>query len=751
MINPIKHYSLENTASVYDEEALTALELTARTAAKVNEAVELVNENEKEVANAKEYMTTNLPDFAADEIDKLYKSGELETLLVKATNSGKVDKGGNEQITYKMLAQDVKQAITGDNTAVVGVDAVNTSNIVDNSVNEDKLARYLHEVNIQIAKASHNLPLLYIDTTTATATVNTAITDSYTIYTQNGSQASFTASDISVDTTYLSAGATSIALYYNPDTKIMYVCNYGGVNDTIKQCYFLGRRNSSYTVITLKITLSINGQIAVGGENVNVCNLPDIVLPTATTIYRYSGGKNNVVFNIDTINRTVNTVTGGVYNLYLGHKVVQIDFNTLAYDFSAIPATYTVCWCFYDEYRKTVVFNRTANNIPSNYIYLGMIFMDEPHRSESLFPFSIDETYLYFPKQNVRQDAHLLPYFYNCNSESVPYIDFEHNKLVFPSLRALYIVTPNSYFGITPFGANNTGDYTVDLNPNTFTYIVGGENGLVGLTATEFINLKEACNGAKYFYFGCIHDGTKQHSLNFEVNTGGSLSVLGDSISTNKGDIPDTNQSYYDTDSENCWWNRVMRKCGLRLEKNNSWSGCRVTNTGSATVNGMELCKSLDNGGTPDNIIIYLGINDFINNVPLGTYDGRGVVPTNGATFREAYAIMLHNVMTAYPNSKLYVCTLPACEHFEVSATYSDVNNLGLYLWEYNEAIEEIARRFHVEVIDLSCCGLNMKNGTKYMHDFNEDTGRWLHPNSDGHRLIAEKVNQSLMYGKKVF
>lgn len=43
-MDKINHYSLENPASVYDEEALTALELAARTAAKVNAAIDAVNE-----------------------------------------------------------------------------------------------------------------------------------------------------------------------------------------------------------------------------------------------------------------------------------------------------------------------------------------------------------------------------------------------------------------------------------------------------------------------------------------------------------------------------------------------------------------------------------------------------------------------------------------------------------------------------------------------------------------------------------
>ena len=45
MIEKIGHYTIQNTPTVYDEEALTALELAGRTAAKVNECVAQVNKN----------------------------------------------------------------------------------------------------------------------------------------------------------------------------------------------------------------------------------------------------------------------------------------------------------------------------------------------------------------------------------------------------------------------------------------------------------------------------------------------------------------------------------------------------------------------------------------------------------------------------------------------------------------------------------------------------------------------------------
>ena len=51
MIDKIGHYSIENVASIYDEEAMTALELAGRTAAKTNECVEAVNKIPETVAD----------------------------------------------------------------------------------------------------------------------------------------------------------------------------------------------------------------------------------------------------------------------------------------------------------------------------------------------------------------------------------------------------------------------------------------------------------------------------------------------------------------------------------------------------------------------------------------------------------------------------------------------------------------------------------------------------------------------------
>lgn len=71
------------------------------------------------------------------DVEKLLEQYQIE---VNSKLNLKVDKGGVEQVSWGMLAQNVKENITGGNTAVVGVDSVSTLNIVDKSVTNEKLS-----------------------------------------------------------------------------------------------------------------------------------------------------------------------------------------------------------------------------------------------------------------------------------------------------------------------------------------------------------------------------------------------------------------------------------------------------------------------------------------------------------------------------------------------------------------------------------------------------------------------------------
>lgn len=220
-----------------------------------------------------------------------------------------------------------------------------------------------------------------------------------------------------------------------------------------------------------------------------------------------------------------------------------------------------------------------------------------------------------------------------------------------------------------------------------------------------------------------------------------TLSILGDSISTFAGYIPSGNANYYT--GSNCgvfsvddtWWKKLIDALGIELLVNNSWSGSRVTTTnGNAAAGCMTRCQAL--GEAPDVIIVYMGINDFNNEVALGSYDGTGDFPETTTTFREAYAIMLNKIMTAYPTSEVWCATLPPCERNGTIGA-PEKNGNGVLLDDFNKAIRKLAQIFGTKILEHAQSGLTYQNMSIYMGDWNTSTSNALHPNRFGHSLIA--------------
>lgn len=77
MLDPIKHYSLTAAPTVYDEEALTALELASRTAGKVNEAIAAFNELDEGVKTR----LGKIPADVAREVDDHIKRGDFDRAI----------------------------------------------------------------------------------------------------------------------------------------------------------------------------------------------------------------------------------------------------------------------------------------------------------------------------------------------------------------------------------------------------------------------------------------------------------------------------------------------------------------------------------------------------------------------------------------------------------------------------------------------------------------------------------------------
>ena len=293
-----------------------------------------------------------------------------------------------------------------------------------------------------------------------------------------------------------------------------------------------------------------------------------------------------------------------------------------------------------------------------------------------------------------------------------------------------FIVKPDEYMFLGIDGENAVWKFGTNGVDKTFYYVPNG-TGVFTRTSSSIgvdIMAKEfpAADGIRF-----LLDSTY---------AGKSFSFLGDSITTYAGYIPTENTTYYPsgdiTAVDRTWWMKLIKALGGTLNTNNSWSGSRVTNTGSNPNSAGSGTRCQELGISPDVIIVFMGINDFNSEIPLGTYDGTTPVPVTNTTFREAYGMMLDKILTAYKKSEVFVCTLMACER-NAETGFPEINGNGVALSQFNKAIIELADAFGVKIIPLHKCGLTYQN----MDIFNPNE---LHPNQYGHSLMANEAIKTL-------
>ena len=119
------------------------------------------------------------------------------------------------------------------------------------------------------------------------------------------------------------------------------------------------------------------------------------------------------------------------------------------------------------------------------------------------------------------------------------------------------------------------------------------------------------------------------------IYNGKKISLLGDSITTYVGYIP-SGQTYEYTGSNHgissvndTWWKKLINALGMELVRNNSWTGTCVSTIRDSVkgTNSNAVVRSELLGNNPDVIILYMGINDFCFEAPLGDYEGLTSVP----------------------------------------------------------------------------------------------------------------------------
>ena len=215
------------------------------------------------------------------------------------------------------------------------------------------------------------------------------------------------------------------------------------------------------------------------------------------------------------------------------------------------------------------------------------------------------------------------------------------------------------------------------------------------------------------------------HSLTF--------SILGNSISTYKGYIPNGYKVYYNENKlklSETWWMIYAEATGYKLNRNASWSGSTVTNNSSINDSYFTSERRLSDlaGETvPDMIFVLGGTNDWHTaKCPLGLYPSDDLF--DKSTFRGAYAYLVYQLHKRYPNTIVFCCSiLPRKEGMNVVSSNNDWT-----ITEGNESIKNLAEYYGAYYVDLSGCGLDA--------DFTTNTLDGLHPTAKGMRIVANEL-----------
>lgn len=198
------------------------------------------------------------------------------------------------------------------------------------------------------------------------------------------------------------------------------------------------------------------------------------------------------------------------------------------------------------------------------------------------------------------------------------------------------------------------------------------------------------------------------------------VGVIGDSISSFSGIIPNGYKAYYpksdcDVDkwTKTYWGILINEYWNAELDVNCSWSGGCVAPGVSGKTEGSDFVTRCTDFVNPDVILLFGGTNDAIssNGVALGDYSYDlpfGSLNTN-CRFRDSYIAVIKAIQANYPEAKIIII-------------------LGDHVTgEYATSVEEIAKHYEIPYVDFR----DDKNVTKYSGS---------HPNYNGMKYMAKKI-----------
>lgn len=201
---------------------------------------------------------------------------------------------------------------------------------------------------------------------------------------------------------------------------------------------------------------------------------------------------------------------------------------------------------------------------------------------------------------------------------------------------------------------------------------------------------------------------------------GKTFAIIGDSISTYQGVIPDGYACFYpyptgDTNDFNqTWWMQTINKVGGLLFVNNSYSGsCVAAGGNSASSTDVRLATTIIQYERPDVILIYMGSNDAASS------------SVSESSFKNLYKVMIDKLKVLCPNSEIILMELPS------SKLYSDTRKTA-----FNKIIGDYANEYGFKLITTG--EIDIK---PYLLDS-------AHPYTSGMTAIAEYLSGKLILKK---
>lgn len=463
----------------------------------------------------------------------------------------------------------------------------------------------------------------------------------------------------------------------------------------------------------------------------NVWNGMAIADESVTSLKRTTLGEmatisTNGTINIDTTNKTL-TVKNGVGNIIYRNKYFPENLQNKEIVIGDTDSSFV----YVDSKTGEIKFTGITS-IPENSLFLGYCHWNKKAFHFN-FPFTVDG---YEYRVGKREEAGSLSFIV---SNEPLILDYAKKTLTFPNNTSLGLNT----FNVTKALPNARGQ-VLDLNIN------GGGQGYVLFNEStgkfEFKVLSSSVENEKnVINLGYIFCSSKTKYLNAQVEvvgeittptvekrwTGKKITCLGDSITW--GDIDGAGNGGFDYS----WTSHMTELCGFKTVENLGIKGTRITSTNSGG-SFVERCVPIKDA---DVIVIFGGINDFNNNMVLGTF-----LSTDVNTFYGALNIMYFKTITNNPNAKMLAIT-PMKESKFFGTYGSDFelakNDEGHTQLDYVEAIRKTADYFSIPVLDLyeqaPFTPYVQPQRAIYMPD-------GLHPSEKGYKelayVISEKVNR---------